>query len=66
MSSRADSPVDSLVRRIESAAHRDDTRGVTFVVGGTEEIVPWRDLHRDAQGYAAGFRAVKHDWISAK
>src|SRR5262245_26052456 len=60
MSSRADSPVVShvsLVRRIENAAHRDDSRGVTFVVGGTEEVVPWRDLHREAKGYAAALQA---------
>jgi fatty-acyl-CoA synthase len=61
MSPRADSPADSLVRRIERAAARrpgphGDT-AITFVLGGTEEIVPWRQLHRDAQGYAAALQA---------
>jgi fatty-acyl-CoA synthase len=45
----------SLLGRIERAAERDTT--VTFVVGGGEEIVPWRQLHHEARGYAAALQA---------
>jgi fatty-acyl-CoA synthase len=45
----------SLLRRLERAATRDTA--VTFVVGGEEEVVPWRDLHTRAQGYAAALQA---------
>ncbi len=45
----------SLLHRIERAAESDQT--ITFVVGGGEEIVPWRELHRDAKGYAAALQA---------
>jgi fatty-acyl-CoA synthase len=45
----------SLLRRIERAAGRDTT--VTFVLGGGQDVVTWRDLHREAQGYAAALQA---------
>jgi fatty-acyl-CoA synthase len=45
----------SLLRRIERAAERDAT--VTFVLGGKEDVVPWRDLHRAARGYAAALQS---------
>jgi fatty-acyl-CoA synthase len=45
----------SLLRRIERAAGRDTT--VTFVLGGGEDAVTWRDLHREARGYAAALQA---------
>src|SRR5262245_33179089 len=45
----------SLLRRIERAASRDAT--VTFVLGGKEDVVPWRDLHRAARGYAAALQS---------
>jgi fatty-acyl-CoA synthase len=57
MSSRADTPLESLVRRIENAARDHGDNAVTFVVGSTEEIVPWRDLHEEAKGYAAALQA---------
>ncbi|MGH9233466.1 MAG: AMP-binding protein [Acidimicrobiales bacterium] len=45
----------SLLRRLERAAARDTA--VTFVVGGAEDVVPWRDLHEQAKGYAAALQA---------
>jgi fatty-acyl-CoA synthase len=45
----------SLLRRLEQAASRDTA--ITFVVGGGEEVVPWRDLHAQARGYAAALQA---------
>ena len=30
---------------------------VTFVVGGDEVVVPWRELHEQAKGYAAALQA---------
>jgi len=57
MSSRADTPVESLVRRIENAVRDHGDNTVTFVVGGTEEVVPWRELHEEAKGYAAALQA---------
>jgi fatty-acyl-CoA synthase len=45
----------SLLQRIERAAQSDRT--VTFVVGGAEDVVPWREIHRDAKGYAAALQA---------
>ena len=45
----------SLLQRLERAAERDTT--VTFVVGGGEDVVPWRDLHEQAKGYAAELQA---------
>ena len=45
----------SLLQRLERAARRDTT--VTFVVGGGEDVVPWRDLHEQAKGYAAELQA---------
>jgi len=57
MSARADTPVDSLVRRIENAVRDHAGNAVTFVVGGTEEIVPWPELHEEAKGYAAALQA---------
>jgi fatty-acyl-CoA synthase len=48
-------PMPSLLRRLERAAARDTA--VTFVVGGAEDVVPWRDLHEQAKGYAAALQA---------
>ncbi|HEX6166546.1 MAG TPA: AMP-binding protein, partial [Acidimicrobiales bacterium] len=45
----------SLLRRLERAAAR--ATAVTFVVGGAEDVVPWRDLHEQAKGYAAALQA---------
>ncbi|HEX8805170.1 MAG TPA: AMP-binding protein, partial [Acidimicrobiales bacterium] len=45
----------ALLDRIARAAERDTT--VTFVLGGGEEIVPWRRLHEEAQAYAAALQA---------
>jgi fatty-acyl-CoA synthase len=45
----------SLIDRISRAAECDRT--VTFVVGGDEDIVPWRQLHEEAKGYAAALQA---------
>jgi fatty-acyl-CoA synthase len=45
----------SLLSRIERAATRDTA--VTFVVGGEEDVVPWRELHEHAKGYAAALQA---------
>src|SRR4029450_6574114 len=47
--------MSSLLRRIERAAERDTT--ITFVVGGDEDVVSWRDLHLQARGYAAALQA---------
>jgi fatty-acyl-CoA synthase len=41
----------SLLRRIERASERATT--VTFVLGGEEDVVPWRQLHQEAKAYAA-------------
>ncbi len=45
----------SLLQRLERAAQRDTS--VTFVVGGGEDVVPWRRLHEEAKGYAAALQA---------
>ena len=45
----------SLLHRLERAAARDTA--VTFVVGGGEDIVRWRDLHEQAKAYAASLQA---------
>jgi fatty-acyl-CoA synthase len=45
----------SLLRRLELAAARDTA--VTFVTGGSEDIVAWKDLHEQAAGYAASLQA---------
>jgi fatty-acyl-CoA synthase len=45
----------SLLQRVERAAQRDTA--VTFVVGGGEDVVPWRVLHEQAKGYAAALQA---------
>src|SRR5690606_1089417 len=45
----------SLLRRLQRAAERDTA--VTFVVGGDEVVVPWRELHEQAKGYAAALQA---------
>jgi fatty-acyl-CoA synthase len=45
----------SLIDRISRAAESDRT--LTFVVGGDEDIVPWRQLHEDAKGCAAALQA---------
>jgi fatty-acyl-CoA synthase len=45
----------SLIDRISRAAECDRT--VTFVVGGDEDIVPWRQLHEEAKGCAAALQA---------
>jgi fatty-acyl-CoA synthase len=44
-----------LLQRIERAAAR--ATGVTFVVGGSEEIVSWGELHEHAKAYAAALQA---------
>jgi fatty-acyl-CoA synthase len=46
----------SLLRRLERAAERDTA--LTFVVGGGEDVVTWRQLHADARGYAAALQAL--------
>jgi fatty-acyl-CoA synthase len=45
----------SLQERIARAAELDGT--VTFVVGGGEDVVPWRQLHEEAKGVAAALQA---------
>jgi fatty-acyl-CoA synthase len=45
----------SLLRRIERSAERDT--GITFVVGGGEDIVGWGDLHEQAKAHAAALQA---------
>ncbi|MGH9113274.1 MAG: fatty acyl-AMP ligase [Acidimicrobiales bacterium] len=45
----------SLLRRIERSTERDTT--ITFVVGGDEDIVAWRDLHTQAKAYAEALQA---------
>jgi fatty-acyl-CoA synthase len=44
-----------LLQRIERAAAR--ATGVTFVLGGSEDAVSWRELHEQAKGYAAALQA---------
>lgn len=46
----------TLLSRIESSAC--DERALTFVVGGIEDRVSWRQLHEEARGYAAALQ----DW----
>src|SRR5918994_291607 len=45
----------SLLRRLERSAGRDT--GITFVVGGGEDIVGWGDLHQQAKAHAAALQA---------
>lgn len=45
----------SLLDRIARAAERDHT--VTFVLGGGEDVVPWRQLHGEAKAVAADLQA---------
>jgi fatty-acyl-CoA synthase len=45
----------SLLRRIARSAERDT--GITFVVGGGEDIVGWGDLHQQAKAHAAALQA---------
>jgi fatty-acyl-CoA synthase len=45
----------SLIDRISHAAECDRT--LTFVVGGDEDVVPWRQLHDEAKAYAAALQA---------
>ncbi len=45
----------ALLRRIERSAERDT--GITFVVGGGEDVVGWRDLHEQAKAYAVALQA---------
>src|SRR5215510_9059611 len=45
----------TLLRRLERAAQRDTT--VTFVIGGEEDVVPWRELHAEAKRYASALQA---------
>jgi fatty-acyl-CoA synthase len=45
----------SLLSRLERAAARDTA--ITFVVGGEEDVVSWRELHEQARGYAAALQA---------
>ncbi|HEY8525741.1 MAG TPA: fatty acyl-AMP ligase [Acidimicrobiales bacterium] len=44
----------SLIDRISRAAACDRT--LTFVVGGHEDVVPWRQLHDEAKAYAAALQ----------
>jgi fatty-acyl-CoA synthase len=47
-----------LLQRIERAATRATrATGITFVVGGVEDAVPWVELHEQAKGYAAALQA---------
>jgi fatty-acyl-CoA synthase len=45
----------ALLQRIERAAARGTS--VTFVVGGSEDVVSWGELHEQAKGYAAALQA---------
>jgi fatty-acyl-CoA synthase len=45
----------SLIDRIARASEAD--RNVTFVVGGAEDIVSWRQVHEEAKGFAASLQA---------
>ncbi|HEX6238955.1 MAG TPA: AMP-binding protein, partial [Acidimicrobiales bacterium] len=45
----------TLLSRLERAARRDTA--ITFVVGGGEDVVPWRTLHADAKAAAAVLQA---------
>ncbi|HKH24206.1 MAG TPA: fatty acyl-AMP ligase, partial [Acidimicrobiales bacterium] len=45
----------SLQERIARAAELDGT--VTFVVGGGEDVVPWRQLHEEAKGVASALQS---------
>jgi fatty-acyl-CoA synthase len=45
----------SLTQRIESSIDRN--HALTFVVGGDEVVVPYRQLHEEARAYAAGLQA---------
>jgi fatty-acyl-CoA synthase len=44
-----------LLQRIERAATR--ATGITFVIGGIEDVVPWGELHEQAKAYAAALQA---------
>ncbi|HZA86285.1 MAG TPA: AMP-binding protein, partial [Acidimicrobiales bacterium] len=44
-----------MLRRLERSAGRDT--GITFVVGGGEDIVGWGDLHEQAKAHAAALQA---------
>src|ERR671919_2270670 len=53
---RGSEPVmPTLLQRLERAAGRDTS--VTFVVGGTEEVVTWGELHGEARAGAAALQA---------
>jgi fatty-acyl-CoA synthase len=45
----------ALLQRIERAAARGTN--VTFVVGGSEDVASWGELHEQAKGYAAALQA---------
>jgi fatty-acyl-CoA synthase len=45
----------ALLQRIERAAARGTS--ITFVVGGTEDVVSWGELHEEAKAYAAALQA---------
>ena len=45
----------ALLQRIERAAARGTS--VTFVLGGSEDVVSWGELHEQAKGYAAALQA---------
>jgi fatty-acyl-CoA synthase len=45
----------ALFQRIERAAARGTN--VTFVVGGSEDVASWGELHEQAKGYAAALQA---------
>jgi fatty-acyl-CoA synthase len=46
-----------LLDRIARAAKAKRDHALTFVVGGAEDVVPWRQLHDEAKGYAAALQA---------
>lgn len=47
----------TLAERIEEAAHRPGAGTLTFVVGNTEEVVPWVELLEQARAAAAALQA---------
>lgn len=53
----ADRP-STLAERIELAAARPGTGAVTFVVGGTEEVVPYAALLEQARGVASALQSA--------
>jgi fatty-acyl-CoA synthase len=48
----------TLADRMEAAAGRAGAGAITFVVGGAEDVVPYRTLLDDARGVAAGLQRL--------